>query len=101
VRLHNGALVIPLRDGNNLHSLQFIDADGQKRFLTDGRVAGSYFAIGDPKGAAALCIAEGYATGATIFEATNYPVAVAFNAGNLEPVARALRAKIPEMDMIV
>src|SRR5438034_6563366 len=23
VRLHNGALVIPLRDGNNLHSLQF------------------------------------------------------------------------------
>jgi len=101
IRFHNGSLVIPLRVGNNLHSLQFIDVDGQKRFLTGGRVAGCYFSIGNPKGAVALCIAEGYATGATIFEATNYPVAVAFNAGNLEPVARALRVKFPEATLIV
>ncbi|MBE0587352.1 MAG: DUF927 domain-containing protein, partial [Hydrogenophaga sp.] len=38
-----------------------------------------------------LLIAEGYATAATLHEATGYPVAVAFDAGNLQHVARALR----------
>jgi len=101
VRIHDDALVIPVRDGKNLHSLQFIDGNGEKRFLTDGRVAGYYFGIGNPKGAGVLCIAEGYATGATIFEATDYPVAVAFNAGNLEPVARTLRTQFPDVTIIV
>jgi putative DNA primase/helicase len=100
-RLHNGTLVIPVREGSELNSLQFIDGDGQKRFLTGGRVGGCYFSIGHPKGAAPLCIAEGYATGATIHEATGYPVAVAFNAGNLEAVARALREKFPDSELIV
>lgn len=100
-RFHNGALVIPLRDGGELHSLQFIGPDGEKRFLTGGRVAGCYCAIGDPKGAVALCIAEGFATGATIHEATGYPVAVAFNAGQLEAVAKAMRGKFPELPLIL
>jgi putative DNA primase/helicase len=99
LRVHNGALVIPMRDGHELHSLQFIDGDGEKRFLPCGRVSGCYFAIGKPNGA--LCITEGYATGASIFEATGYAVAVAFNAGNLLQVARTLRAKFPELRLIV
>src|SRR3972149_2993227 len=90
-RLHNDALVIPVRGGGEIHSLQIIGPEGDKRFLTGGRVAGCYFSMGNPKGAAALCIAEGFATGATIHEATGYPVAVAFNAGNLRPVAMAMR----------
>ena len=100
-RLHNGKLVIPMRDGGKIHSLQFIDSDGGKLFLSGGRVTGCYFSIGNPNGAAALCLAEGFATGATIHEATGYPVAVAFNAGNLEPVARAMRAKFPDLPLIV
>ena len=40
-----------------LHGLQFIEADGEKRFLTGSRVSGCYFLIGEPHGA--LCIAEG------------------------------------------
>jgi putative DNA primase/helicase len=48
-----------------------------------------------------LCIAEGYATGASIQEATRHAVAVAFNAGNLLPVARALRKKFPELRLII
>ena len=100
-RLHNGALVIPLRDGSRIHSVQFIDAEGGKLFLSGGRVAGCYFGIGTAKGAAAFCIAEGFATGATIHEATGYPVAVAFNAGNLEPVAVSMRAKFPDLPLIV
>ena len=100
-KLHNGALVIAVREGADIHSLQFINENGAKRFLKDGRVAGGYFSIGATKGAEALCIAEGFATGATIHELTGYPVAVAFNAGNLEAVAIALRAKLPDMPIIV
>ena len=100
-RLHNDALVIPMRAGGENHSLQFIGADGEKRFLTGGRVTGCYFSIGNPKGAAALCIAEGFATGATIHEATGYPVAVAFNAGNLGPVAKTMRERFAELPIIL
>ena len=42
-----------------------------------------------------VIVCEGYATGASIHEATGQAVAVAFNAGNLQAVAVALRAKYP------
>ncbi|MEO6929442.1 MAG: toprim domain-containing protein, partial [Casimicrobiaceae bacterium] len=48
-----------------------------------------------------ICIAEGFATGASIHEATGHAVAVAFNAANLAPVAVALRDKLPDVRMIV
>ncbi|MDA8129639.1 MAG: toprim domain-containing protein [Betaproteobacteria bacterium] len=100
-RLHKGALLIPMRADGLIHSLQFIGGDGDKRFLAGGRVAGCYFSIGNTSGAAALCIAEGFATGATIHEATGYPVAVAFNAGNLLAVAKAMRQKFPDLPLIL
>lgn len=100
VRLLGDHLVVPVRDVHGvLHSLQFIDADGAKRFLTGGRVAGCYFAIGRP--ARELLLAEGLATGCTLFEATGSAVAVCFHAGNLEPVARALRGKFPRLRLVV
>lgn len=80
---------------------QFIGPDGDKRFLTGGRVAGCYFSMGNAKGAAALCIAEGFATGATIHVATGYPVAVAFAAGNLGPVAKAMRKRFAGLRLII
>ena len=99
LHVHDGALVIPIRDGAELHSLQFIGPEGDKRFLSGGRVSGCHFIIGKPEGV--LCIAEGYATGASIHEATGHAVAVAFTAGNLLPVAQALRATFPELRLIV
>ena len=82
-----------------LQSLQFISPSGEKRFLTGGRVSGGYFGLGTPEGT--VCIAEGYATAASIHEATGHAVAVAFNAGNLAPVARALRERFPALRLIV
>mgnify|MGYP000883635584 CR=1 FL=1 len=99
--LHKGKLVIPMQADGKLHSLQFIDVDGEKRFLTGGRVAGCYFSIGNVKGAESLCVVEGFATGSSIHEATGYPVAVAFNAGNLLSVAKAMRAKFPDLSLII
>jgi len=95
IRQLHDALVIPARDAEGrLWTLQFIYPDGDKRFLSGGRKRGCYFSIGkiEPDHGE-LCIAEGYATAASIHEATGKAVAVAFDCGNLEPVARALRAK--------
>lgn len=100
LREHKGLLVIPMRDANGaLFSLQFIGPDGGKKFLTGGRVTGCHYMIGKPDDM--LFIAEGYATAASIHAATGHAVAVAFNAGNLEPVARALRAQFPEMPIVL
>ena len=46
-------------------------------------------------------VAEGYATAASVHEATGYPVAVAFDAGNLEPVAETIREKLPDCSIII
>ena len=77
----------------------FIGADGRKTFLTGGRKRGCYHAIGRPS--RALCICEGYATGATIYQTTGHATAVAFDAGNIEPVARAIRSKFPRLAMVI
>ena len=93
-------LLIPMRDtAGKLHSLQTIAPDGSKRFQPGGRVKGCYHAIGKPDGLLIVC--EGYATGASIHEATGHAVAVAFNAGNLRAVAEALRAKYPALRLIL
>lgn len=101
LRMHDdGRLVVPMRDAEGvLHSLQFIAADGEKRYLTGGRVHGCYYAIGRPDGT--ICICEGYATGASVHEATGHAVAIAFAAGNLLSVARALRAKYPDATLVL
>lgn len=100
IRRLRDALLIPLRSADgSLHSLQFIDNDGGKRFLTGGRITGCYFSMGRPTDS--ILIAEGYATAATIFKAMGGAVAVAFNAGNLPAVARALRAKFPNLRMVI
>lgn len=100
IRQLRGQIVIPLRDvDGELHSLQFIGSDGKKTLLTGGRKRSCYHAIGRPE--RALCICEGYATGATIHEATGHATAVAFDAGNLEPVAMALRGKFPRLALVI
>lgn len=100
IRQLRESLVIPARDAHGqLHTLQFIGRDGNKRFLSGGRIQACYCAIGRP--ADTLLLAEGYATAATLYESTGYATACAFNAGNLAPVARALRTKFPSLRIIV
>ena len=101
VKVHRDRLVLPMRDAKEqkIHSLQFIGADGEKRYLTGGRKEAGYFGIGKPEGV--LCIAEGFATGASIHEATGYAVAVAFDCGNLFPVAKALRVRFPDIRLVL
>jgi len=93
----DGCVLVPLRDAaGDLWNLQRIaperPADGtDKLFLKGGRKSGLWHWCGDPAGADVLLIAEGWATAASLHQATGRPVAVAFDAGNLAHVAKALR----------
>lgn len=96
----DGALLVPVRDATGeLCSLEFIDAQGEKRFLPGGRKSGGYFSIGQPSGV--IVVAEGFATGASVYEAAGHATAVAFDKGNLLPVAQALRDKYPDARIII
>ena len=100
IRQDGEILLIPLRDtAGKLHSLQTITPDGEKRFK--GRMKGCFHPIGCKQPAVCLVIAEGYATGASIHEATGWPVAVAFNAGNVGPVAAALHKAYSALTMVM
>ncbi|BBE08293.1 DNA primase, phage-associated [Mycoavidus cysteinexigens] len=97
----DGALIIPAYDAHGvLTTLAFINKDGEKRFLSGGKKSGSFHWIGEPV-SNLLCIAEGYATGASVYEATRYPVAVAFDAGNLLAVANTLKLKFPDAQFVI
>lgn len=100
VKTEGEALLIPMRNAaGELRSLQVIDTEGAKRFHYGGQVTGCYHGIGKPEGVLIVC--EGYATGASIHEATGAAVAVAFNAGNLLAVATELHRKYPALRIIL
>ena len=99
-RLYHDALVIPLiAESGVIVNLQFIAADGQKRFLSGGRKKGCFAAIGEPT--ETILIVEGFATGASLHESTGKQTIIAFDAGNLEAVGRAIRAKYPDAEIII
>lgn len=100
LRQLQNSLLVPVRDiSGTLHGLQFIFPDGNKKFKSGTAVTGCYHAIGKPDGR--ILIAEGYATGATLHESTGHAVACAFSAGNLKPVAEALKKKYPDTILII
>ena len=96
-------LLVPLLDENDkIWSLQRIYPDKRavdKIFLKNGRVSGLFFTIGDPSNERVVC--EGFATGASIHEATGYCVHVAFNAGNLKAVAQTIRRVHSDVDLFI
>jgi putative DNA primase/helicase len=100
LRLSRGKLVIPVRDPEGkLHSLQFVDATGAKKFLIGGRVKGCFFTIGEP--ADVILVGEGFATCCSAHEATGHAAVVAFDCGNLKAVSAAIRAKFPSARLVL
>jgi putative DNA primase/helicase len=88
----NDHILVPMRDiSGTVHNLQKIGPEGDKRFLFGGRVQGCFYLLGEF--GPVICLVEGFATGATVREATGLAVAIAFNAGNLQAVALALARK--------
>lgn len=97
-RMSRGSVVVPMWRGKTLAGVQFIDADGDKLFLKGCAKDGSYHAIkGDGD---LLVIGEGLATMAAVHDALGCSVVVAFDAGNLKPVAQAMKLKYPEKRIV-
>ena len=99
-----GAVIVPMKIDGTIHSLQFIAPSGDRRFLSGARAAGAYYAIGttdEIKARNAICLAEGYATAATLYESTGITSVAVFSAGNLVAVATHLRKKLPDAQIII
>lgn len=94
----NDNLIIPVLYENEIVNLQSINQDGGKRFLAGGQVQGAYAFIGKAEDVekVGVVMAEGYATAASIYEATGKPVIIAFDAGNMVAVAERLAQNLPQ-----
>jgi len=99
-RLYRESLVIPIHnESDQLVNLQFISPIGEKRFLSGGRKRGCFHIIGDVS--ARILICEGFATGASLYEDSGQRVVIAFDAGNLLPVAKNIRELSPDSEIII
>ena len=95
-----GDLIVPIYCKNgNIISRQTINKEGDKYFLKDGQTKGGYFDFGETTENIVIC--EGFATGASIFEATGYRVRCGFNCGNLKEVAITTREEYPKAHIII
>lgn len=94
-------LRIPMFADGELWNIQTVYETGLKMFTKGGRVSGCYYLIGESQSAEVVCIAEGFATGATVYEATGFPTYVAFTASNLLHVAKAVRSMHPDARIII
>ncbi len=107
-----GALMIPMTDvSGQIHGLQFIldsvihkdrikKTSRNKEYWPAGLLKKSHFhLIGSPLDI--LLIAEGYATAASLHQATGIPVAVAFDANNILSVTQVLKQRYPGIKIII
>jgi putative DNA primase/helicase len=102
LRANNGNLLIPLTNEiGQISSLQFINSYGNKWFLKNGKIKGNHFNLGNILNASKVIISEGYSTAASLFDVTNLPQVIAFNANNLIETARAIRSKHPDIEIII
>lgn len=99
---HDGTpvVVIPLNNiEGELQAIQCIQEDGTKK--TYGAKKGNFHLIGLIEAQSTIFIAEGYATAASIHQATNSPAIVAFDCGNLMSVVHNLKEKYPQARLII
>ncbi len=103
--LSESALLVPMMDAAlRIHSLQAIWDDGEsgfrKQYLKNGAKEGHFVSIGKPRDNTIL-IAEGLATGLSLWQCTAHAVVVAFDAGNLIHVAKEVRRVFPEHTILL
>lgn len=98
----DGRMMLPVHGADGeIQSLQFIAADGSKRFHPGGRIAGGWLMLGTVSPGDPVLICEGFSTGASLREATGYPVMLAFAAGNLAAVAALARSRHPKHTRLI
>jgi putative DNA primase/helicase len=99
-------LVVPVKQGDRLSTLELIDGDKRKAALAGrGSKAGGYWATerlpdGDGDGLT-LLIGEGVATVLSAKEASGHPAIAALSSGNLPTVAKAIRESYPAAVLVI
>lgn len=94
----DGELLIPqFNETGDICSIQRIYPDGEKKNWY-GAPKGIYTI---PGSTAAVYVCEGWATGATLFEATGAQVYVAFDTGNLKRTAKYARQQNPTSRLLI
>lgn len=98
--LRGPVLVARIEDHQGrLTSLQYIDQDGVKLFHQGGRISG---AAGWIEGRTrTVCVAEGFATGLSIYAATGHAVAVSLSSGNLPEAAALVGYRWPGATVVI
>lgn len=97
-----GNLLVPLFDiDGKLWNIQEIHADGFKPYLKGARLNECFYIIGEiTQPNQIVCMAEGYATGASIYEATGRTTILSFQSGNTDKVGIAIRTKYPDLQLV-
>ncbi|MGX8784330.1 toprim domain-containing protein [Legionella pneumophila] len=87
----------------NICSLQFINKEGEKKFLKGGAIYSNFIPIqGNHFETETILICEGAATGATLAKAyPNSCIVAACSSGNLKPLALKIRALNHETKIII
>ena len=101
--LNDGSLIIPLLNTKGtITAAQTIKPNGDKRLLLDSAKNGSYYPINEPVNVSTVIIAEGLATALTchLLKPEAHTVA-AIDASNLIHVAKVMRTKYPESQIII
>ena len=95
-------LVVPITVNGELKSCELIDEVGRKSSVAGGCKSGGCW-LPEPLAidAATVAIAEGIATALSVKQATGLPVIAALSAGNLEAIARQIRASHPAATIIL
>ena len=92
LRQNHSGLLVPVTDVElGLHGIQYISKAGEKTFMPGTAKKGHFHALRCLTLDVVL-VAEGYATAATLYEATGLPSVCAFDAGNLGSVCKAIHA---------
>ncbi|MDQ1814969.1 hypothetical protein RBA41_16800 [Massilia sp. CCM 9210] len=102
VKFDGDKLIIPLRDiDGKVWSAQTIGPgdDGGATFEKGGRRVGNMHIIGDIKPGNDVLVAEGYASGASLHQATGKPVVVAFDARNMDAVVDSVKSRHPTVPL--
>lgn len=99
-------LVVPVKQGDGISTLELIDGDKRKAALAGrGSKVGGYWAterLPDGDGAGlTLLIGEGVATGLSASQATGHPAIAALSSGNLPAVAKAMRERYPAAVIVI
>jgi len=99
-------LVVPVKQGDGISTLELIDGDKRKAALAGrGSKVGGYWAtqrLPDGDGAGlTLLIGEGVATVLSASEATGHPAIAALSSGNLPAVAKVMRERYPAAAQVI